>query len=239
MRFLRCIVPLTDFIVPVLLDRRSLKDAERAEKDAEGKIPQWGQREKRAKAKHWYDVVHEFASEQQERKKQLEARLIPILSVIPVISAILFGSANFILGSDIEGIGYLPRIVFFFACCYIALQLTIAFFYALSGLWLSVYRAVIDLVLAPGESIEDFYYRLASDLWTSARFNIERNNIKASRLKCAQTAMRNAALGLLVAILVVLASALWSGNVPVNSECSMPADKPEIHNVKTIQINIE
>jgi len=192
-----------DFIIPVL-DKLDAADLEKRLKTARDKLPAYTQTQCERFGHVWYENVKAFSESEDERRNNIDARLQPILGLIPVGTSVLLGVIGILLSQALSKYTTLSISVLYFGGMYITLQLVFAFFYAIKGLSLRLYEETRDLFPEGDETINEFRVRFTKQLFLDTVYNAEKNNDKASYLKCVHVSLRNAFVGMVLVILVLI-----------------------------------
>jgi len=192
-----------DFIIPVL-DKLPEGDLEKRLEAARHKLPVWTEAQCERFGQTWYENVKAISEREDKRRSNIDARLQPILGLIPVVTSVLLGIVGFLLSKGLNEYTTLSISTLFFGGIYIMMQLVFAFFHAVKGLSLRSYQETRDLFPQGEETLNGFRVRFTKQLFLDNVYNTEQNNDKASYLHCVHVSLRNAFVGLVFIVFVLL-----------------------------------
>jgi len=203
MEIIKIIKAGRDFIIPVL-DKLPADELEKRLKAARDKLPVWTQTQCERFGQAWSENVKTISEREDKRRNNIDARLQPILGLIPVGTSVLLGVVGILLSEDSSQYTTLSVCMLYFGGMYITMQLVFAFFYAVKGLSLRSYEETRDLFPQTDETMNEFRVRFTKQLFLNTVYNTEQNNGKASYLNCVHVSLRNAFAGVVCVILVLI-----------------------------------
>ena len=203
MKLIEIIKAGRDFIIPIL-DRLPADDLEKRLKAARDKLPDWTPAQCEQFGQAWYENVTNLSGREDKRRNSIDARLQPILGLIPVGTSVLLGVVGVLLSQVSSQYTKLSVCMMYFGGMYITIQLVFAFFYTIKGLSLRSYQEARELFPQAGETTNEFRVRFSKQLFLNTIYNTEQNNNKASYLSCVHISLRNAFVGLVFIILILI-----------------------------------
>jgi len=193
-----------DFIIPIL-DKLPTEDLEKQLKDAKDKFPVWTRAQCEQFGQILYENVITISESEDRRRNNIDARLQPILGLISIVASVFLGIVGILSSKDLAEYTTLSICSLYFGGVYILIQFVFAFYYAVKGLSLRSYRETRSLFPQTNETTNEYRVRFANQLFLDAIYNTEQNNDKASYLKCVHACLRNAFIGVVCIVLILIA----------------------------------
>ena len=151
-------------------------------------------------------MTHYTRSVSEERRgNSIDARLQPILGLISIVVSVFLGIVGILLSKDLAEYTTLSICSLYFGGVYVLSQFVFAFYYAIRGLSLRSYRETLYLFPQTNETTNEYRVRFAKQKFLDTIYNTEQNNDKASYLKCVHACLRNAFIGVVCVVLILIA----------------------------------
>lgn len=149
--------------------------------------------------------------EEDERRRAVDARLIPFLPLTAVMATVLAASVPIALTGNLEDLNEVELTVVLVPLLYVAAQLIFCLFAAVAGLSRRGYLSpkVDELEPLDGEAVDAYKNRLLRVKRACVAQNRWATNAKVDQMAITHRALQSAVVG--VAVLIVAASALAVG----------------------------
>lgn len=196
----RILLDLRDWIVPIL----EKNPENHKDKGTNKQLPQWSQNEYANCAKTWYELLKDKYQQEDDHRKNIDARLQPFLGLIPVGATLLLGIISNFLFKDLKEYPKLLILPLYCGCLYVVFQLLVALFHTFKGLSLRAYDIIEDIFPEKNETNEQFFFRLSQELIKISWHNSKQNNDKASYLRCVHISLRNTIVGFAIVTLILV-----------------------------------
>ena len=157
-----------------------------------------------------HDSLREACQDEADRFRTVESKLLGISGLAPVAMAIIVASLMVLANSNAQAFTRFSVLSVGLIGGYIALSFLRAILAAIAGLKRRPFVVVLlkDLFPLPNENKSDYLARNCSELAKVIRGNRVQIDAKVTWLAIAHTAIRNAVVGLLLLVIVIIVLAV-------------------------------